>query len=147
MSELETIRQVARDFITAMSTSDPALADRCLAPGAVAVARGFGNFAGTRNRAVMVGTVEAFKTILPTGLCLTPITVTAEGGRDGGRVIVECEGGATTSEGRAYANHYCFVFTFENGLIVHVNEYFCHVLANEVLWPLVAAEGERLAAD
>ena len=147
MSELEAIKQVALDFITAMSTSDPVLADRCLAPGAVAVARGFGKFAGTRRRDVMVGTIDAFATILPTGLCLTPITLTAEGGRDGGRVIVECEGGATTSEGKAYANQYCFVFTFEKGLIIHVNEYFCHVLANAVLWPLVAAEGERLAAN
>jgi len=146
MSDLPAMKKVALDFITAMSTSDPVLANSCLAPDAVAVARGFGNFAGTRKRDVMVGTIDAFKTILPTGLCLTPITVTADGTRDGGRVIVECEGGATTSEGKAYANHYCFVFTFSGGQIAHVNEYFCNVLANEVLWPLVAAEGERLAA-
>jgi len=143
MPDLAAMKQVARDFITAMSTSDPALADRCLAPNAVAVARGFGKFAGTRPRTVMVGTIDAFQTILPTGLRLTPLTITA----DETRVIVECEGDATTSEGKAYANHYCFVFTFENGLIAHVNEYFCNVLANEVLWPLVEAEGAKLAAD
>ena len=142
MPDLDAMRRTALDFITAMSTSDPALADRCLAPNAVAVARGFGKFAGSRPREVMVGTIIAFNELLPTGLCLTPHTVTA----DGPRVIVECEGNAVTSEGKAYANHYCFVFTFEDGLIAHVNEYFCNVLANEVLWPLVEAEGEALKA-
>ncbi|MDE2405589.1 MAG: nuclear transport factor 2 family protein [Sphingomonadales bacterium] len=142
MADTEAMRRVALDFIRAMSTNDTALADACLAPEAIAVARGFGKFAGTRRRDVMVGTIDAFARILPTGLRLTPRTVTAEGDR----VVVECEGDATTCDGKAYANQYVFIFTFAGGLIARVDEYFCHVLANEVLWPLVEAEGERLAA-
>jgi len=33
------------------------------------------------------------------------------------------------------------------GKITLINEYFCNVHANEVLWPLVAAMGESLAAS
>lgn len=143
MSQIETNRRVALDFVRAMSTNDTALADKCLAPDAIAVARGFGKFAGTRRREVMVGTIDAFAKILPTGLRLTPRKVTAEEDR----VVVECEGDATTSEGKAYANQYVFLFTMRDGLVARIDEYFCHVLANEVLWPLVAAEGEKLAAS
>lgn len=142
MSDIETNRRVALDFCRAMSTNDTALADACLHPEAIAVARGFGKFAGTRPREVMVGTIDAFARILPTGLRLAPRTVLAEGDR----VMVECEGDGVTCEGTAYANHYVFLFTMKDGLVARIDEYFCNVLANEVLWPLVAAEGERLAA-
>jgi hypothetical protein len=33
------------------------------------------------------------------------------------------------------------VFTLHGGRIKQVNEYFCTILADEVLFPLVAAEG------
>jgi ketosteroid isomerase-like protein len=128
-------RKVVLDFIESMSTNNPELADACLAPDACAVAKGFGKFAGVRNRDVMVGTIVAFNQILPTGLRLSPKRVIA----DGDNIAVECEGDAVTSEGKPYRNQYCFVFTLEGGKIKRVDEYFCNVLANEVLWPLVEA--------
>ena len=36
------------------------------------------------------------------------------------------------------------VFTMRNGRIKQVNEYFCNILADEVLWPLVAAMGKEI---
>lgn len=99
------------------------------------MAKGFGKFAGTRYRDTMVGMIDEFKKLVPSGLRFTVHTVTA----GGDRVAVECEGDAVTVEGKPYRNQYCFVFTFAGGKIKQVNEYFCNVLANEVLWPVVEA--------
>ena len=140
----EANKAVALDFIEAMSSCDTELGDRSLAPDARAVAKGYGKFAGVRHRDVMIGTLEAFRRMVPTGLRLMVHSVTAEGAR----VVVECEGDAVTSEGKRYCNQYCFVFTFADGKIREINEYFCNVHANEVLWPLIESEaGLQASAD
>lgn len=137
----ETNKAVALDFIEAMSSINIELGERSLAPDAFAVAKGFGKFGGVRHRDVMIGTLDAFRKMVPTGLRLQVHTVTAEGDR----VVVECEGNAVTSQGKPYCNQYCFVFTFADGKIRQVNEYFCNVLANEVLWPLIEDQAELQA--
>lgn len=53
--------------------------------------------------------------------------------------MVEFEGNATLANGKSYNNQYCMVFTLRQGRIKQVNEYFCTLLADEVLYPLVAA--------
>lgn len=136
----EKNKQVVLTFIEAMSNSDPVAAAPCLAPDAFTVAKGFGKFAGIRRRDTMIGTLAAFKQLMPTGLRLTVLTVTAEGDR----VVAECEGDAVTSEGKPYCNQYCFVFTLADGKIRQVNEYFCNILADEVLWPLIEAMGDAI---
>lgn len=134
----EDNKTVALRFMEAMGTNDPELAAACLAPHACAVAKGYGKFAGRREAGVMVGMIAAFDQMVPGGLNFTIHSVTAEGER----VIVEAEGNAVTSQGTPYRNHYCFVFTLAGGKIVQVNEYFCGIHADEVLWPLVEANQE-----
>ena len=56
---------------------------------------------------------------------------------EGDWVVVEFEGNATTREGTPYNNQHCMVVTLADGRIKQVNEYFCTLLADEVLWPLV----------
>lgn len=129
----ERNKQVVLKFIEAMGASDAAAATPCLAPDAFTLAKGFSKFAGVRRRETILGTIEAFKTLVPTGLRPEIKSVTAEGDR----VAVEFEGNAVTSEGKPYNNQYCMVFTLQDGLIKQVNEYFCTILAEEVLWPLV----------
>ena len=138
----DTNTQVALTFMKAMGTNDAALAATCIAPDAVAIAKGHGKFAGTRDAKTMIGTIDAFKEMLPTGLRFTIVSATA----GGDRVAVEAEGNGVTCEGKPYRNQYCFVFTLAEGKIRSVNEYFCTVHADEVLWPLVEAQGEKLAA-
>jgi ketosteroid isomerase-like protein len=70
-------------------------------------------------------------------------TVTAEGDR----VVVEWEGDAKTSAGTPYCNQYCMVFTLRDGKIKQVNEYFCTILADNVLWPLVAKMMSEIPAN
>lgn len=128
---------VALRFMQAMSTNDAELADECLAPDAVALARGHGNFAGERPRATMIGAIARFEELMPGGLNFTIGNVTA----GSGRVAVEAEGNAVTAQGVPYRNHYCFVMTVRSGKVAHVDEYFCTRHADEVLWPLFSAAG------
>lgn len=129
----EQNKNIVLTFIKAMGSSDGATAATCLAKDAFTNAKGFGKFAGIRRYDTIVGTIDAFKELLPTGLSPVIETVTTEGDR----VVVEFEGKATTCEGVAYNNQYCMVFTLQDGKIKQVNEYFCTVLADNVLWPLV----------
>ena len=135
----EDNKRIVLQFMEGMGTNNAELAAPCLAPDACAIAKGYGKLAGRREAATMTGMIEAFKAMLPTGLNLTILRVIA----DGDDVAVEAEGDGMTSTGVPYRNQYCFVFTLENGKIKQVNEYFCTIHADEVLWPLV----EQLSGD
>jgi ketosteroid isomerase-like protein len=135
----EQNKQVVLKFIEAMGASNGAEAAPCLDPEAFTLAKGFGKFAGIRRYETILGTIDAFKKLVPTGLRPTIHSVTAEGDR----VAVEWEGNALTCEGKPYNNQYCMVFTLRDGKIIQVNEYFCTILAEEVLWPLV----EQMAGE
>jgi ketosteroid isomerase-like protein len=134
----QTNEQVVLKFIEAMGSNDPETAASTLAPDAVAVTKGYGKFAGARKAELVIGAIESFKTIFPTGLRFTIHSVTAAGDR----VVVEAQGDAITGDGEAYRNQYCFVATLENGKIKQFNEYLCSAYADAVLWPMV----ERLGA-
>ena len=131
----EQNKQVVLRFIQALGSSDADTAAHCLAPDAVTVSKGFGKLAGSHSYETVMGMIGAFKTVLPTGLRPTVHTVTAEGHR----VAVEYEGNAITSQGKPYCNQYCMVFTLRDGKIRQINEYYCTKLADEVLYPVVAA--------
>ena len=138
----EKNKAVVLQFIEAMGSSDPDAAAPCLAPDAITQAKGFSKFSGVRRYETIVGTIEAFQKLLPTGLRPEIKTITAEGDR----VVVEFEGNATTRDGKAYNNQYCMVFTLADGKIKQVNEYFCTLLADTVLWPLVEKMSEEITA-
>ena len=133
----EQNKQVVLAFIEAMGKGDAAAAAPCLAPDAFTLAKGFGKFAGVRKHDTILATIAAFSKLVPNGMHPDIHSVTAEGDR----VVVEFEGNATLSNGASYCNQYCMVFTLQDGRIKQVNEYFCTILADEVLFPLVAAEG------
>lgn len=129
----EQNKDVVVKFIRAMGESDGVTAASCLAEDAFTDAKGFGKFAGIRNYDTIVGTIGAFKQLLPTGLRPDIKSITAAGNR----VVVEFVGNAITKAGTEYKNEYCMVFTLADGKIKQVNEYFCNILADEVLWPLI----------
>jgi ketosteroid isomerase-like protein len=131
----EKNKQVVLRFIDAMGRGDTEAAKPCLDPEAKTIAKGYGKFAGERSYETIVGTIGAFTVLLPKGLNPTIKDVTCEGDR----VVAEFEGNAVTSTGVPYKNQYCMVFTLRNGRIYRVNEYFCTIHADEVLWPLVDA--------
>lgn len=133
-------KETAIRFIKAFSDADVKTAETCLAPGAVTVAKGFGKLSGPRPRELILATTGAFKDTIPTGLRPDFLTTTAEGDR----VVVEFEGNATLANAESYCNQYCMVFTFEDGLIKVINEYYCTILADERILPLLAeVEAQR----
>lgn len=89
----------------------------------------------------MVATASAFRDIVPTGFRPQMKSVIAEGDT----VVLEFEGNAVLSNGKPYCNQYVFIFSFEDGKIKQLNEYFCTVLADRVMLPLLAQMGEKFA--
>ena len=132
---------VAVKFVMAMGNNDPVAAAECLAPEAIAEARGYSNFKGKRDAAMIIGGIEAFKALMPNGLSFNILSVTT----NEDTVVVEAEGNAVTCDGTPYRNHYCFVHVLKDGKIVELREYFCGAHANEVLWSLASKMSEDLA--
>jgi hypothetical protein len=126
--------QVVLLFIEAMGNGDAVAAAPCIANDTFTLAKGFGKFAGVRTHDTILATIGAFRQIMPSGMRPTIHSVTAEGDR----VVVEFEGNGTLINGESYGNQYCMVFTLRDGKIRQVNEYFCTILADIKLWPLVA---------
>lgn len=131
----EENKRIALQFIEAMSTGNAELGAACLAPDAFTLTKGHGKFAGRREADVMIAMIAGFEAVLPTGLRLSVKNVIA----GGDHVAVEAEGDGVTAAGVPYRNQYCFVFTLADGKVKQLNEYFCTVHADEVLWPLIAA--------
>lgn len=134
-------KQVALDFLKAMSAGDADGMARCLTPDAETFTKGFGQVSGWRNRETMLATAAAFKEIVPTGFRPKIEKVIAEGDA----VVLEFEGDAVLSNGTPYCNQYVFIFSFKDGRIRQLNEYFCTVLADRAILPLLAQKGEELA--
>jgi ketosteroid isomerase-like protein len=137
----EANKQVALDFLQAMSDGDAEAMGRCTTPDAETFTKGFGQVSGWRNRETMLATAAAFRQIVPTGFRPTIHKVVAEGDT----VVLEFEGNAELSNGKPYCNQYVFIFTFRDGKIRQLNEYFCTVLADSTILPLLAAQGDELA--
>ena len=134
----EQNKRVARTFIEAMGRGDAAAAAPCITEDAFTLAKGYGKFAGVRKHDTILATIDAFSKLMPDGMEPDIISITAEDDR----VVVEFEGNGTLYNGESYGNQYCMVFTLREGRICQVNEYFCTILADEKLWPLI--EGREL---
>lgn len=130
----EQNKAVVIKFIEAFSDGDAETAKTCLAPDAVVIAKGFGKLSGPRSYEFIIATTSAFKDIIPTGLRPKFLNVIAEGDR----VVAEFEGNATLANGERYCNQYCMAYRLENGLIKEGVEYYCTILADEKILPLLA---------
>ena len=130
-------KQIVLTFIKAMGNGDAAAAAPCIAEDTFTLAKGFGKFGGVRTHDTILATIGAFRQLMPEGMQPEFHSVTAEGDR----VVVEFEGNGTLFNGQSYCNQYCMVFTLRDGKIRQANEYFCTILADTVLWPLVKDAG------
>ena len=137
INNCETNKKVVLTFIDAMGRGDAEAAAPCITQDCFTLAKGFGKFAGVRTRETILATIAAFRQLMPEGMEPEIISVTAEGDR----VVVEFEGNGVLFNAQEYRNQYCMVFTLSEGRIRQVNEYFCTILADEVLWPLVVEQG------
>ena len=130
-------KDVALRFLDAMGRGDAETAAQCITEDAFTLAKGFGKFAGVRERETILATITAFRDLMPEGMKPEILSVLAEGDR----VVLEFEGHGKLFNGEDYCNQYCMVFTLRDGRIAQVNEYFCTALADRVLYPLIEAAG------
>lgn len=136
---LEANKNLVLKFIQAFSDGDVETSVECLSTDAVTYAKGFGVLSGPRPYEIIIATTAKFKDIIPTGLQPDFLTVIAQGDR----VAVEFEGHATLSNGEEYNNEYCMVFTVKDGRITKVNEYYCTILADTKVLPLLSGVEEQ----
>ena len=129
----EKNKETVLQFIRAMGTGDAKLAEPCITEDAYTLAKGFGSFAGVREHDTILATIEAFSQLMPKGMDPDILSVIAEGDK----VVVEFEGNGRLFNGEDYCNQYCMVFSMRDGKICQVNEYFCTILAEEKLWPII----------
>jgi uncharacterized protein len=139
----EQNKRTVVSFIEAFSRGDVEAAKACLARDAVVFSKGFGRISGTRSYELILATISAFTRIIPNGLRPTFHSVTAEADR----VAVEFDGDATLANGERYCNQYCMVFTLRDGKIEQVNEYFCTILADQKIGPLLSDVEEKRRAS
>ena len=137
----EANKEIALKFLAAMDAGDGNAMDELLTRNAFTNTQGFAGVSGQRSREMMIATTSAFKDFIPTGFRPIMKKVVAEGDT----VVLEFEGDAVLSNGEPYCNQYVFIFSFENGKIKQLNEYFCTILADKVMLPLLAQKGEEFA--
>lgn len=133
----EKNKQIVLRFIEAMGNGDKAAFAACLAPDAFAVAKGHAKISGRRDHDMMVNSVQAFKELWPGGLRPVFKSVIAEDDQ----VAVEFEGNAKLPNGVDYKNQYVMVFKLRDGKIKSVHEYFCTLLADQVMYPVLLERG------
>lgn len=125
----ERHKQIARDFMDALSSGDPGRILACYGEGATVWTAGSLPFSGlhplSEVRALCEGLLGAF----PDGLRFTVTALTAEGER----VAIEAEGRGTHANGRAYHQHYHFLLVIRDGKVMQMKEYFDTEHAREVL--------------
>jgi ketosteroid isomerase-like protein len=137
----EANKKTALAFLEAMSNGDSISAERCITADSFAISKGFGKVSGRRDRNAMLATLALFKELVPSGFRPTFHSIIAEGDK----VAVEFDGDAVLCNGEPYRNQYCMVFTFEGSRIKQLNEYFCTVLADAVMLPLLMEQGAKVA--
>ena len=131
----EANKATALKFIDALGKGDAEVVKTVITDDVVAVAKGTSIGSGTRNHAEIIAVFGMFSQITNTGLNPKILSVTAEADR----VAVEWEGNCKLVTGMQYNNQYCTVFSFRDGKICKLSEYFDTKLTDAALGPIMAA--------
>jgi uncharacterized protein len=124
-------KSVITRFLNALGSGDTAAMGDLLAPDARACAKGTSAFSITRDREAILQAAGMLTASIPEGIQFEILSLTAEGDR----VVAEAQGRAKLGNGTDYNNSYAFVATVADGKIMHLNEYFCTKLVEDVLIP------------
>ena len=128
-SQVETNKQVIRDFMEAFGSGDVAKTMSYLTDDATYWVAGTMPLSGTYDKdeftKLLGGVVET---------CTQPISLTPhEWTAEGDRVAVETESYTETKKGGVYNNRYHFLFEMRDGKIAKVKEYLDTMHANDIL--------------
>jgi len=126
---IEENRQLARDFIDALSRADTDWVLEHYADDMMMWTAGSLAFSGTHTKDEIRGLMDGILGAFPDGLQFSVKTLTAEEDR----VAIEAESRGTHASGKPYHNEYHFLMRIRDGEIVELKEYFDTLHANEVL--------------
>jgi ketosteroid isomerase-like protein len=127
-------KEIAAQFFAALGAGDAQAMRGILHPDIVAIAKGTSILSGQRNFEEIIGALGMLSAFTQNGIAFRLISMTAEDDR----VSAETEGFSTLKNGEPYNNFYHMLFTFRDGKIVGLNEYFCTKMADAALGPLLA---------
>lgn len=89
----------------------------------------------THSVAAYLGAIKLLQAQFPEGLHYTVESIAAEGDRAAARVT----GRGVMHDGREYANDYCFWFTFQDGRIASIFEFFDPKPVDALIMPALKA--------
>ena len=127
--DIESHKQIARDFMDALSSGDPQRILACYTDDATVWTAGSLSFSGLHTRDEVVDLCEGLLGAFPSGLKFTVNSAIAEGER----VALEVEGLGTHVSGKVYHQHYHFLVIIRGDKVAEMREYFDTELAREVL--------------
>lgn len=126
---LEANKQLARDFIEALSRADTEWVLDHYADDMVMWTAGTLAISGTHGKDEIRGLMDGILGAFPSGLRFEIKTMTAEADR----VAIEAESNGVHASGKIYRNQYHFLMRVRDGEIVEFKEYLDTQHANEVL--------------
>lgn len=130
MPSIEENKKIAGQFMNLMSNGDGEGLMNLLSEDLEYWMAGSLNMSGTHTKADIGQMFQAFASVFPEGLKLSPRAMTAEGDR----VAVEAFSKGTTAAGKTYANEYHFLFRINDaGKIYGIREYNDTLHVAEVL--------------
>jgi ketosteroid isomerase-like protein len=128
---LESRKQLIQTFFSTLSAGEYAEAFANVADDVVWWVPGNLPFSGNKSKAEYMAIVQRIRDGFPAGFTLTVTGVTAEGDK----VAAEVVSSGTHRNGRAYNNHYHFLFRLRDGRIVEVKEYMDTLHLAQLLAP------------
>ena len=126
----ERNKQLARDFVDAISRADIDAIVTAYAPDGVCWTAGTLPISGTSTAEQIADAARGVLTVFPDGLRFTIHAMTAEGDR----VAIEAESYGQHVSGKTYNNQYHFVLRARDGKIVEWREYMDTMHAMDVLF-------------
>ena len=127
--DIEANKQIARDFMDALSSGNPQRILACYTDDATVWTAGALSFSGLHTNDEVVGLCEGLLGAFPEGLKFSVKDMTAEGER----VAIEAEGLGTHASGKVYHQRYHFLLVIRDGKVAEMKEYFDTELARAVL--------------
>jgi uncharacterized protein len=131
MDTLENNKEIARNFIDALANMDRATLGSLVSADFVNETTGSSFISGKRGWDEFAAMVDAMQGMVPNGVTLNVLSVTAEDDR----VVCQLEGDGTTAKGEAYQNEYIFFFRIKDGKISYFAEYMDSYLVVKLFGP------------
>ncbi|MAG31542.1 MAG: hypothetical protein CL908_11710 [Deltaproteobacteria bacterium] len=128
-SEIETNKQIARDFMDALSSGDTKRLLAMYTDDITVWTAGGLSISGLHDISEVIALSDGLLGAFPEGLRFTIQAMTAEGER----VAIEAESLGTHASGKVYHQYYHFLLVIRDGKVAHMREYFDTERAREVL--------------